>query len=47
VENNDRKRFVSFMLLILAALALIWALLRVYNVMQDHREAAAQTLATG
>lgn len=37
----DRKRIISIMLLILATAALVWAVLRVYNMVQDHRAAHA------
>lgn len=45
MQNNQRKRFVSLMLLVLALAALVWALLRVYNTVQDHR-ASAQIAGT-
>jgi hypothetical protein len=39
MNNAPRKKLVSILLFILALAALIWALLRVYNMVQDHQSA--------
>ena len=36
-ERENRRRFIAMIALVLALAALAWALLRVWNTMQDHR----------
>jgi hypothetical protein len=46
MNNVPRKKLVSILLFMLALAALIWALLRVYNMVQDHQSAMLIPVST-